>query len=262
MNGLAKLGQGVFSLWVWGSGFAWMLVGALCTFPLLLLGFPYTKVHRWVTAPIFSSCTKLATLRIRVHYHPDFDPARPSVYCQNHINLLDGHVAALAIPHAFSGIMNAWQFKIPIYGWLMTAAKGIPVHTKRPAAQVIDGLSREASARKAIGMSVLAFPEGHRTMTGKTGPFKRGIFTIARNAGMPVVLLTVRGLYDANNKNMGWYFRPFVPVDVFVGPQIETEGLDNEELLKLSRTCRAYMQACLDTGRFPASIERAPHRSA
>jgi len=254
MQLLAKLGQGVFSVWVWGSGFVLMFVAALATFPLLILGFPYTKVHRWVTAPMFSSCTRLATLRTRVIYHPDFDPQRPSVFCQNHINLLDGHIAALAIPHAFSGLMNAWQFKIPIYGWLMTAAKGIPVHTGRRG--TMEDLTREALARQAMGMSILAFPEGHRTMTGKTGPFKRGVFTMARNAGMPVVPLAVRGLYFANNKNMGWFFRPFVPVEIFVGPQLETEGLDNSQLQALTSACRSYLQACLDEGAFPPKKSR------
>lgn len=250
MNLLAKLGQYAFSLWVWGSGFAWMLVAVIGTFPLLLLGFPYTKVHGWVTAPLFASCTKLATLRIRVHYHPNFDRTRPSVFCQNHINLLDGHVASVAIPHAFSGIMNAWQFKIPVYGWLMSAAKGIPVHSARRTS-IIDDLTREARVRRELGMSILAFPEGHRTMTGKTGPFKRGVFTMARNAEMPVAPIAVRGLYTANNKNMGWRFRPFVPVDVFVGPQFETQGLDDEQLTKLSQATREYLQSCLDSGRFP-----------
>lgn len=251
MNRLAKLGQYAFSVWVWGSGFAWMLVAVVATFPLLLLGFPYSKIHRWITAPLFASCTKLATLRIRVHYHPEFQPDRPSVFCQNHINLLDGHVASMAIPHAFSGIMNAWQFKIPIYGWLMWAAKGIPIHSDRRAS-IIDDLSRAARARRDEGMSILAFPEGHRTTTGKTGPFKRGVFSMARNAEMPIVPLAVRGLYGANNKNMGWRFRPFVPVDVFVGPQFETEGLSEPDVVRMARAARNYLQTCLDNGQFPA----------
>lgn len=250
MNPLAKPAQAAFSAWVWGSGFAWMSVGVAATFPLLAVGFPYTKVHRWVTAPVFSSCTKLATMDVRVHYHPDFDRDRPSVYCQNHINLLDGHVAATAIPHAFSGLMNAWQFKIPVYGWLMTASKGIPVHSKAKG-KMVDQLSAEARKRKAIGMSILTFPEGHRTMTGNVGPYKRGVLFMARNAEMPVVPLVVRGLYQANNKNMGWSFRPFQRVDVFVGPQLDLSGRADDEIGDAAKALRGYAQYCLDEGTWP-----------
>src|SRR5688572_26588249 len=173
MRVLLKPAQAAFSAWVWGSGFACMTVGISATAPLLLLGFPYTKVHKWVTGPMFASCTRLATMDVRVHYHPGFDPSRPSVFCQNHVNLLDGHVAACAIPHAFSGLMNAWQFKIPIYGWLMSMSKGIAVRRARRD-QVIADISEQARQRKSIGMSVLTFPEGHRTLDGKVRPFRTG----------------------------------------------------------------------------------------
>lgn len=263
MTLLRKLALAVFSFWVWASGFAWMSVGVLATIALRLLGVPYQKVHVWVTAPMFSSCVRLATIRLRVHYHPRFDRERRSVFCQNHINLLDGHVASAAIPHAFSGLMHAWQFKIPIYGWLMTLSKGIPVHEGHKTS-VIDEISRAARNRRDIGMSVLTFPEGHRTLTGRTGPFRRGVFLMARNAEMPVVPLAVRGLYAANNKTMGLRFAPFQRVDVFVGPQFETTGKDDKDIAALADRLRAYVQTVLDTGEFPRdeTIETAGTRTA
>ena len=128
---LRRLGLAVFSLAFWTLAFSWMLVGATLTFVFLLLRVPYQRVHMWITAPIFVGVVPLALTRVRIHYHPGFDPERRSVFTQNHINLLDGHLASAAIPHAFSGLMNAWQFKIPIYGWLMSMSKGIPVHRGR-----------------------------------------------------------------------------------------------------------------------------------
>lgn len=231
-----------------------MLFGATLTLLLLLLRFPYQKVHMWVTAPIFGSVTRVATIRLRVHFHPDFEPEVRSVYCQNHINLLDGMVASAVIPHAFSGLMNAWQFNIPIYGWLMRMSKGIPVHRGRRRDRVIEDISTEARKRKEIGMSVLTFPEGHRTRTGQPGPYKRGVFLMARNAAMPIVPLAVRGLYDVNNKTMGWLFAPFRTVEVFVGPQCSTEGLDNEGVAALADELRNWTSHCLVNGAFPDSV--------
>ena len=140
----------LFSLWVWVASFGWMLVGATLTLVLLLVGLPYQRVHVWVTAPLFASVIRLATIRLRVHVHPDFDPERRSVYTQNHINLLDGHLASAVIPHAFSGLMNAWQFKIPIYGWLMAMSKGIPVARGSDATSSSrTSAARPASARRS-----------------------------------------------------------------------------------------------------------------
>ena len=227
-----------------------MLISASITLLLLLVGFPYQRVHVWFTAPTFAWTVRGAAISVHVHRHPRFDPEERSVFCQNHINLFDGHIASAAIPHAFSGLMNAWQFKIPIYGWLMSMSKGIPVKKQRRD-KIIEDISKEARQRKEIGMSVLTFPEGHRTRTGRPGPFKRGVFLMARNAGMSVVPIAVKGLYEANNKNLGWLFRPFQRVDVFVGPQFSTAGLDNEQVGELADRLRTWIDECVRLGAFP-----------
>lgn len=250
MGVLRSIGRALFSIWVWGGCFTWMLFGVLASLTLLVIGIPYQKVHMWVTGRVFGQCVPMSTVRLRIHYHPKFDPEARSIFAQNHINLLDGMVAARVIPHAFSGLMNAWQFKIPIYGWMMTLSKGIAV--KRHSREgVIAQISREAAERKRIGMSVLTFPEGHRTVTGKTGNFKRGVFLMARNAEMPIVPVAVKGLYDVNNKRTGWIFTPFQTVDVFVGPQFSTIGIDNEHIGEFADRMHDYIAHCLENGDFP-----------
>ena len=243
---------------VWASSFAVMLVGAAGTFVLLLVGFPYQRVHVWWTGPAFAFVVKCCTVKLKVHYHPDFDPEQRSVFAQNHINLMDGHVAAATIPHAFSGLMNAWQFKIPIYGWLMSMSKGIPViKTRRD--KLIENLAKEAAKRKEIGMSVLTFPEGHRTTTGQVRPFKRGVFLMAHKADMPVVPIAVRGLYEANNKTKGWLFSPFKTVDVFVGPQFDSASYPADDIGRLADDVHDWIVEALESGAFPKpAVEDTP----
>jgi 1-acyl-sn-glycerol-3-phosphate acyltransferase len=250
--------KALFSALVWASSFSVMLIGAAGTFVLLIVGVPYQRVHVWWTAPIFALVVKCGTMKLRVHYHPDFDPEARSVFCQNHINLMDGHVASAVIPHAFSGLMNKWQFKIPIYGWLMRMSKGIPVDRTRRD-KLMETLAAEAKKRNDIGMSILTFPEGHRTRTGKPGPFKRGVFLMAHNAGMPVVPVAVRGMYEANNKNTGWLFSPFKTVDVFVGPQIDSSRYDASEIGRLADDVRRWVVAALERNDFPTEL--APETS-
>ncbi len=239
----------LWSLVFWSLAFTWMLVGAVSSILLLVVGFPYPKVHMWVTAPIFKRVIQVSLTRMHLHYHPDFDPERRSVFGQNHVNLLDGHLASWAIPHAFSGLMNAWQFKIPIYGWLMSMSKGIPVKRGRRD-ETIKQISDEARKRREIGMSVLTFPEGHRTLDGKIRPFRRGVFLMARNAGYPFVPIAAKGMIDVNRKGT-WIFNPFVRVDVFIGPQFETEGLEDTEIADLAKRLHDWTVYCIEHGRWP-----------
>ena len=249
---LRAIGLRIFSVAVWSAGFAWMLVGATLTLILLTLRFPYQKVHLWVTAPLFTQVLRIATATVHVHYHPDFDRERRSVFTLNHINLLDGHLASFAIPHAFSGLMNAWQFHIPIYGWLMRMSKGIAVHKTRRD-KMIAQLSEQARERKRIGMSVLTFPEGHRTLDGKIRPFRRGVFLMARNAEMPMVPMVAVGMYELNRKG-SFLFKPFCRIDVFVGPQLETAGLDDAEIGELAQRAHAASAWVLEHRRWPESM--------
>ncbi len=131
----------------------------------------------------------------------------------------------------------------------MTMSKGIPVHRGRRD-KLIEEISAAARERKAIGMSVLTFPEGHRTLDGKVHKFKRGVFLMARNAEMPVVPIAVRGLYDVNNKRKGWRFSSFREVHVYVGRQYETTGLDNEQVGELADRLQTMMATWVDEGRW------------
>lgn len=250
---IRRLGLVLFSAWYWSFSFLWMLVGVLISIVLLTLRFPYQKVHVWVTARFFSACVPLSLTRLRVHHHPDYDPEQRGIYTQNHINLIDGQTAAAVIPHAFSGLMNAWQFKIPIYGWMMTVSKGIPVRRGRRD-ETIREISEAARDRVASGMSVLTFPEGHRTLDGKIRKFRRGVFLMARNSGAPVIPITVRGMYEVNRKG-SLVFHPFRTVDVFIGPQFSAAGLSDDELEVFADRLRDFMVHCLDHGAFPEDFD-------
>lgn len=253
MGVLRLVGILAFSLFSWVGGFAWMLVGATLTLLLLVVGVPYPRVHGWVTAPLFVHVVRVfAMVRLRIHYHAGFDPERRSVYAQNHVNLMDGHLASAVIPHAFSGLMNAWQFYIPIYGWLMWLSKGIGVH-RNGRERLMAELTAAALERKRIGMSILTFPEGHRTPDGRVHPFRRGVFMMARNAGIPMVPIAVRGFFEVNRKG-SFLIHPWRTVDVYVGPQFETTGLDDAAVAQLANDLHAVVAHGVEHGGWPASM--------
>jgi 1-acyl-sn-glycerol-3-phosphate acyltransferase len=211
---------------------------------LLLPIFPYKRTHSWIAAPGFVACLRMALCRVRVSYEAQFDRDRPTVFCMNHTNLLDAHVASAAIPHAFCGLMNAWQFHIPFYGWLMRWSKGIPVHSG-PAKTILARMTDEAKKRLAEGFSILAFPEAHRTTDGKVHRFRKGVFIMARDAGYPVAPIAVKGLFAINRKG-SWKFTPG-EISIRVGMQRETAQLNDDELATLAHTMQQSISSFVES---------------
>jgi 1-acyl-sn-glycerol-3-phosphate acyltransferase len=216
-------------------------MGIICILTYLLLPIlSYKKTHDWIAAPGFSICLSLIFCPTHITYDPAFDKNRRSVFCQNHVNLLDAFIASKAIPHVFCGLMHKWQFRIPIYGWMMRVSKGIPVDPKKIKAMLPD-MTAQAINRKNEGFSILTFPEGGRTLDGKVHTFKRGVFIMARDAGYPVVPIAVEGNFEVNQKGSKM-FRPG-KINVHVGPQIETANLDDAGLTVVAKNCEEFARA-------------------
>ncbi len=235
-----------YSVYVWSSAF--LLMTVLAFFSMLMgLFVPFKRFHGWWAAPGMTACITLGGSRIDITYDPAFDPEVRGVFCQNHVNVMDGHLASAVIPHAFCGLQLAWHFKVPGYGWMMKMSGGIPVypHSEGKTAEI----SAAARDRVDRGLSILAFPEAHRTKTGKIGKVHRGVFFMARDAGIPVVPMVARGMREINRKGS----MQILPgrVEVYVGRQMQTEGLTDDQIYTLAEHVRMVMVAWADEGRTP-----------
>jgi 1-acyl-sn-glycerol-3-phosphate acyltransferase len=221
---------------LWSVVGAWPLaVGLMGTamgvsLPLSLV-VPFEKTMPYLPQPLMGLVPRLVSFgKSKLTYHPDFDPKRISFFMMNHTSLLDAHVACWAVPHAFCGIQHAHHFNMPIYGWLMKTGNGIGVvkgeqgQAQRIAEQVQDRVRRK--------ISIIGFPEGRRTQNGRLLPYRKGLFTMARDSGVPVVPLAVRGLWQILRRGE-WVVRSH-PLEVYVGPQIETAGLSDDKVQELA----------------------------
>lgn len=229
----------IHSVRSWSSAFGVMLGTSLVSIGAERFRSPAAQ-SLW-SAKKFARILDITKSDLNITYDPAFDPDRPSVFCQNHVNLLDAFTACAAIPQPFVGLMLAWHFKIPGYGWMMKATHGIPVHKGENRTQL---LSNAACDRASKGMSILTFPEAHRTADGHMRPLKRGIFFMARDADLPVVAIAVRGMFEINRKGSG-IINPG-KVDVYVGPQVQTTGLDGDGISGLAQELGDAMSVYVD----------------
>lgn len=72
------------------------------------------------------------------------------------------------------------------------------------------------------GYSVLLFPEGERTSTGRLAPFRTGAGLLAKNLDLPVVPLRIDGLFQLKQAGR-WRARPG-QIQVLLGPPLRFEA--------------------------------------
>lgn len=251
---LFKVIQPAFSLGVWSLSFAWM-TGVAAGVVGMLPFVPFAWINQKWAAPGFGQVVKFTGANVRIIWDPEFDAQMPSMFVQNHVSVMDGHVSSYVIPQPFCGLMKAEHFKIPAYGWVMKHTQGIPVYP-RSSGRTAE-ITEHARNRIDNGLSILTFPEGHRTTSGKMREFKRGVFFMARDAGIPVVPIAVRGLYEVNHKGK-WMFDPG-PIRIYVGKQVQTAGLNDEEVKSLATRMHDVVERFVEHGELPESARHLRH---
>jgi 1-acyl-sn-glycerol-3-phosphate acyltransferase len=229
------------------SSFIWVLAGGFLMVMLPLL----TILHRVFGADriqflerFYARAQLALTFNRQVHHvHHDVDPATPYIFIQNHTSHLDHVALYTATPHFKQGIELETHFDYPFYGWFMRARGTIPIPKDRQGA--VDVLLRAVRVEVDNGHSILGFPEGHRTLTGRVGKFYDGIFRVAIELGVPVVPVAVTGLYDVLHKG-SFVIRPGNTVTVFVERPISTANLSSEDIGSLRDQVRDVIAARVD----------------
>ena len=181
--------------------------------------------------------------RFDVEYDPDYDMKKMGVFMQNHVSVLDANIGCGSIPVPICGLENASHLNVPGYGWLLKMANAIPVKKGARNFKEVAEAFRERASR---GISILSFPEAHRTKTGKIGKLKRGVFKIAVESGIPIAPVCVRGAYEVLPKG-ALTIRPG-RVHVYLPPQIETENLTQDDVPELMARVEQVMRAWVEDG--------------
>ncbi len=137
---------------------------------------------------------RLALLPVSVEGREKLEKGRSYVFCSNHQGAFDIFLIYGFLGRNFKWMMKESLRKIPFVGRACAAAGFIFVDRGKPAK--MKRVYQVARDTLKDGMSLLVFPEGHRTLTGKIGPYKRGAFTLADELQLPVVPLTINGSFE------------------------------------------------------------------
>jgi 1-acyl-sn-glycerol-3-phosphate acyltransferase len=181
----------LFSVYVW---IVWLLhlfvLGPIALVFVALdprgLGFRIVKFGSW-------SALRLAGIKVVGHHMERVDWSRPHVFMGNHLNILDPFAMCVIIPHHIAGVEKIENLKIPVYGWLSRAWGNIAIQ-REDKAHAHAGIAT-ATDRLKHGASIFILPEGTRSLDGQLGPFKKGGFHMALDAGADIVPFTFNGSF-------------------------------------------------------------------
>ena len=120
----------------------------------------------------------------------------PRIFLANHLSNFDIPAVAIPLPNTCRFVAKRSLFWLPIFGQAMWVAGFVPID-RGDRSQAIRSLGRAAERIRA-GASVILFPEGTRSRTGKLAPFKKGAFHLALEAKVPVVPIAISGSYELN----------------------------------------------------------------
>ena len=167
----------------------------------------------------------LAGVRLDVQGAEHLAAARPAVVLFNHQSQLDVLILAKLLRGGFTGVAKKEAANVPGFG-LMFRLMDVAFVDRADPAKARAALE-PAVERLREGISLVIAPEGTRSPTPALGPFKKGAFHVAMQAGVPILPVVIR-----NAGELMWRGSSTIrsgTVQVKVLPPIPTDGWTVEE---------------------------------
>lgn len=178
-------------------------------------------IRGWSRVWLVSSGT-----RLEVEGQDNVDRRRSYVVVANHLSAFDIMACLLAVPLPIRFLAKKELFRIPVLAQGMRAI-GIVEVDREARALVHAVVNRQAKELVAKGRSLIIYAEGTRPRDGRMKAFKKGAFTMAIAAQLPVLPVSIHGSYEA--------WAPGQPrvrgglVRVVIDKPMETEGMGQSE---------------------------------
>ncbi len=142
-------------------------------------------------AQLYFYCNPLWKLRVEGREKIPWRGA--AVLVSNHQSLAD-ILVLFGLYRPFKWVSKASVFKVPIIGWNMVLNRYIPL--VRGDRRSVLAMMEACRTWLKRGVPIMMFPEGTRSRDGNLLPFKDGAFTLAVEAGCPVIPIALTGTAD------------------------------------------------------------------
>lgn len=218
---------------------AWLMLMTVLAFPYLLFFFWLKNNTSFLMYVYAILAQRISGIRIEVLGRENIS-SQPAVYVLNHQSALDGiPLGMLRIPRL--AIIGKKELAyIPFIGWTFWLAGNVLLNRgdgRKARGQLDAGIEAIRNRR----VSIAIFPEGarNRDIEGFL-PFKRGGFSMAIEAGVPVVPVVIQSFKHVYNKRER--VMKAGKVKVLILSAISTAGLSAHDSQALTQKTQAAME--------------------
>lgn len=211
-----------------------LFIPMLIAHPLVMWRDRATRRFHDFIAMAWMKCS-FATVRVSpkiVNSHNLLPEGTPVVYVANHSSYLDIYSFAY-LQRRIKYVSKAEIFKLPIVGWAMEMAGNVPLRRMNKRGQL--EAYRKMVAVVKHGLSLVIFPEGTRSATGKMRRFQSGGFRVAKQQNAPIVPVTILGTREAMPSHAWVPLRyPTEPISLVIHPPLDSSKRSVKELQDLA----------------------------
>lgn len=136
----------------------------------------------------------LSLSRVTVQGAERLDKNKSYVFVANHASAFDIFLVYGYLGRDIRWVMKKELMSVPFLGWACKNVGHIPIDRSNSSAAK-DSIE-VAKQRMEGGVSVVFFPEGTRSRTGKMGRFKKGAFLLALELQADIVPVTINGAFS------------------------------------------------------------------
>lgn len=182
--------------------------------------------------------------RLEVEGADNIDPNRSYVVVANHLSTLDIMACLLAVPLPIRFLAKKELFRVPVLAQGMRMVGIIEVDREARGA-IHSEVNRQSKELIEKGRSLIIYAEGTRPRDGVMKRFKKGAFTMAIGAGLPVLPLSIHGSFEA--------WPPGTPIvrggliRVVLDKPVETEGMTTADTGDLRDQVREVIAGRVET---------------
>ncbi len=187
--------------------------------PIWALTGSVREAQNFASAVFGDYAAALIGLRLRVKGENNVWAKRPAVFVFNHQSKADVIITAKLLRRDIAGVGKKELKQYPLIGKMLEYA-GVVFIDRQNSASAIEAMTPLVDAMRFEGKSVVIAPEGTRAVSPRLGPFKKGAFHLAMQAGVPMVPIVIHNAIDVAPK--GEFVFRSATVDVEVLPPIDT----------------------------------------
>lgn len=163
---------------------------------LIVAFYIYTVIPEYLMRFLAMILTRLI-YKLKVKGHDHIPQEGGCIVVCNHVSFIDWLVVAAAIRRPVRFVMWYKFRQIPLIGFLFRDARVISIASKKENEEILKQAYVEIDEALAAGDVICLFPEGEITYDGELSQFKPGIERIIEKRPVPVIPMTLVGLWGS-----------------------------------------------------------------